>query len=265
MKKIFGDDMQLVTVDSVMASKNHERTLHLTQHANQLLEAGRPYLIYPNVSGTTAGDPIGESTNADGTTTYSVTFKGVTVQSVKPMTVIMKNEDVIENNKAVEKQPDKGKKVEIFTYQISGHYDKDIIPWYSYYMKNSDKADENKFYRIMKPSGSTAKGRNLPGCNIWLYPYSYDAELTDKLNSDSGSTGSTSAHAKLADLWITGAEVAGNTTTGIDEIVDDLNAATTTAFPGVYDLQGRQVRSSNNLQGLAPGIYLMGGRKYVVK
>ncbi len=253
MKSIFGDDMQLVTVDSVMASKNHERTLHLTQHANQLLEAGRPYLIYPNVSGTDDGAAI------DG---GSVTFKGVTVESVKPMTVILKNEAVIEHNKAVDNQTETGPKVEIFTYQISGHYDKASIPWYSYYMKNSDKADENKFYRIMQPAGSKATGRNLPGCNIWLYPYSYDAEGDSKLNTDNGST---PAPAKLADLWITGAEVAGNTTTGIDEIVDDLNAATTTAFPGVYDLQGRQVRSSNNLQGLAPGIYLMGGRKYVVK
>jgi hypothetical protein len=253
MKRIFGENMQLVTVDSVMASKNHERTLHLTQHANQLLEAGRPYLIYPNVSGTTEGEPIGGG---------SVTFKGVTVQSVDPMTVIMKNEAVVKHNNDVVNGTDKGQKVDIFTYQISGQYDKAIIPWYSYYMKNSVNASENKFYRIVQPSGSTAKGRNLPGCNIWLYPYSYDAEGDNKLNSDNGST---TAPAKLADFWITGAEVAGNTTTGIDEIVDDLNAATTAAFPGVYDLQGRQVRSTNNLQGLTPGIYLMGGRKYVVK
>lgn len=257
MKSIFGNDMQLITVDSVMSSKDHERTLHFTQHVNQLLEAGRPYLIYPNVSGTDDGAAIGNG---------SVTFKGVTVESVKPMTVVLKNEKVINHNTAVDKGTDKGAKVEIFTYQISGQYDKAIIPWYSYYMKNSDKADENKFYRIMQPAGSKATGRNLPGCNIWLYPYSYDAEGNNKLNSDSGSTGSTSSSsAKLADLWITGAEVAGNTTTGIDEIVDDLNAATTTAFPGVYDLQGRQVRATNSLQGLAPGIYLMGGRKYVVK
>lgn len=253
MKKIFGENMQLVTVDSVMASEGHDRTLHLTQHANQLLEAGRPYLIYPNVSDKNAGDPI-----SDG----SVKFNGVTVESVKPMTVIMKNEEVVKHNKTVDKQRETGQKVEIFTYQISGQYDKAIIPWYSYYMKNSANANENKFYRIIKPSGSTAKGRNLPGCNIWLYPYSSDAEGTNKLTKDDGST---TAPAKLADFWITGAEVAGNTATGIDEIVDDLNAATTTAFPGVYDLQGRQVRSTNNLQGLTPGIYLMGGRKYVVR
>lgn len=258
MKKIFGENMQLVTVDSVMASEGHERTLHLTQHANQLLEAGRPYLIYPNVSGKDPGAPIGDESTTDGT--HSVTFKGVTVQSVDPKTVIMKNEEVINHNKAIDNGTETGQRIEIFTYQISGHYDKASIPWYSYYMKNSDKADENKFYRIMKPAGSSATGRNLPGCNIWLFPYSTDPEGKELIK-----TGETTSTAKLADLWITGAEVAGNTTTGIDEIVNDLNEATTAAFPGVYDLQGRQVRATNSLQGLAPGIYLMGGKKYVVR
>lgn len=260
MKKIFGDDMQLVTVDSVMASKNHERTLHLTQHANQLLEAGRPYLIYPNVSSVKDGEPIGESsTDSDGKTTYSVTFNRVTVQSVEPKTVIMKNEDVIAHNESVTAGTAKDK-VDIFTYKVCGQYDKAIIPWYSYYMKNSENADDNKFYRIVKPSGSTATGRNLPGYNIYLFPYSTDPEGKDLIK-----TGETTSSAKIADFWITGAEVAGNSTTAIDEIVDDLNEATTAAFPGVYDLQGRQVRSTNDLKGLAPGIYLMGGRKYVVK
>ena len=259
MKKIFGDDMQLVTVDSVMASKNHERTLHLTQHANQLLEAGRPYLIYPNVSGKDDGAYIGDESTSDGKKTYSVTFNRVTVQSVEPKTVIMKNEDVIAHNESVTAGTAKDK-VDIFTYKVCGQYDKAIIPWYSYYMKNSENADDNKFYRIVKPSGSTATGRNLPGYNIYLFPYSTDPEGKDLIK-----TGETTSSAKIADFWITGAEVAGNSTTAIDEIVDDLNEATTAAFPGVYDLQGRQVRSTNDLKGLAPGIYLMGGRKYVVK
>lgn len=259
MKKIFGDDMQLVTVDSVMASKNHERTLHLTQHANQLLEAGRPYLIYPNVSGKDDGAYIGDESTSDGKKTYNVTFYRVTVESVEPKTVIMKNEDVIAHNESVTAETAKDK-VDIFTYKVCGQYDKAIIPWYSYYMKNSENADDNKFYRIVKPSGSTATGRSLPGCNIYLFPYSTDPEGKDLIK-----TGETTSPAKIADFWITGAEVAGNSTTAIDEIVDDLNEATTAAFPGVYDLQGRQVRSTNDLKGLAPGIYLMGGRKYVVK
>lgn len=259
MKSIFGDDMQLVTVDSVMASKNHERTLHLTQHANQLLEAGRPYLIYPNVSGKDDGAYIGDESTSDGKKTYSVTFYRVTVESVEPKTVIMKNEDVIAHNESVTAGTAKDK-VDIFTYKVCGQYDKAIIPWYSYYMKNSENADDNKFYRIVKPSGSTATGRNLPGYNIYLFPYSTDPEGKDLIK-----TGETTSSAKIADFWITGAEVAGNSTTAIDEIVDDLNEATTAAFPGVYDLQGRQVRSTNDLKGLAPGIYLMGGRKYVVK
>lgn len=270
MKSIFGDDMQLITVDSVMASKDHERTLHFTQHVNQLLEAGRPYLIYPNVSGVTEGQPIGESSTSNGKTTYSVTFYRVTVQSVEPKTVIMKNEAVIDHNAAATAHNDsidhntatgdKMNTVSIFTYKVCGQYDKAIIPWYSYYMKNSANAEENKLYRIIPPASTSAKGRNLPGYNIYLFPYSTDPEGKDLIK-----TGETTSPAKIADFWITGAEVAGNSTTAIDEIVDDLNEATTAAFPGVYDIQGRQVRSTNDLKGLAPGIYLMGGRKYVVK
>ena len=259
MKSIFGNDMQLITVDSVMASKDHERTLHFTQHVNQLLEAGRPYLIYPNVSGKDDGAYIGDESTSDGKKTYSVTFYRVTMESVEPKTVIMKNEDVIAHNESVTAGTAKDK-VDIFTYKVCGQYDKAIIPWYSYYMKNSENADDNKFYRIVKPSGSTATGRSLPGCNIYLFPYSTDPEGKVLIK-----TGETTSPAKIADFWITGAEVAGSTTTAIDEIVDDLNEATTAAFAGVYDLQGRQVRSTNDLQGLAPGIYLMGGRKYVVK
>jgi hypothetical protein len=255
MKSIFGDDMQSVTVDSVMASKGHERTLHLTQHVNQLLEAGRPYLIYPNVSGVTEGQPIGTA-ESDGKS-YDITFKGVTVQSVDPKTVILYNDSVIAHNDSVDKGKGTGK-VDIFTYKICGQYDKAIIPWYSYYLKNSEKADENKFYRIMQGGSYSATGSYLPGCNIWLYPYSLDPK-GDKLFDDAKNS------AKIADFWITGAEVAGNSTTAIDEIVNDLNEATTAAFPGVYDLQGRQVRATNSLQGLAPGIYLMGGKKYVVR
>ncbi|GEM_PF-1237151 len=259
MKSIFGNDMQLITVDSVMASKDHERTLHFTQHVNQLLEAGRPYLIKPNVSGKADGAYIGDESTSDGKKTYSVTFYRVTMESVEPKTVIMKNEDVIAHNESVTAGTAKDK-VDIFTYKVCGQYDKAIIPWYSYYMKNSENADDNKFYRIVKPSGSTATGRSLPGCNIYLFPYSTDPEGKDLIK-----TGETTSPAKIADFWITGAEVAGSTTTAIDEIVDDLNEATTAAFAGVYDLQGRQVRSTNDLQGLAPGIYLMGGHKYVVK
>lgn len=243
MKRIFGDDMQLITVDSVMASPGHERALHFTQHVNQLCEAGRPYFIRPNVKDIDAGQSIGTS----------VTFKGVTFESVDTMRVIMYNDSVRAYNAAHTDAP-----IDIFTYQVTGTYNKCIIPWMSYYMKNAENKDQNKLYRITPKGTTTAKGAYLPGCNVYLFPYSYDPAGTELVETST-------SNAKLASFWITGAEVSGSPATGIDELVDDLNEQSTALYRGVYDLQGHCVSSENSLKGLRPGIYLMGGKKYVVK
>lgn len=243
MKRLFGDDMQLITIDSVMASKGHERTLHFTQHVNQLCEAGRPYFIRPNVSGKAAGESLGES----------LTFKGVSFENVDTMQVVMYNETVRAYNKTHTDKP-----IDIFTYQVTGTYNKCIIPWQSYYMKNAEKEEENKLYRIVPKGTTTAKGAFLPGCNVYLFPYSYDPDGQELVETGTDK-------AKLASFWITGAEVSGGTTTDIDELVNDLNEQNTALYRGVYDVQGRLVRSENSLKGLTPGIYLMGGKKYVVK
>ena len=247
MKRIFGDAMQLITVDSVMAAQGHERTLHFTQHVNQLCEAGRPYFVYPSVSGIDAGQPIGTS----------VTFKGVTFESVDTATVVMINDAVVAYNKTANLD----KKIDIFTYQVTGTYNKCLIPWMSYYMKSVESEDQNKLYRIVPKSTTTAKGSYLPGCNVYLFPYSYDPEGKDLVKTGKSSTG----NAKLASFWITGAEVSGGSTTGIDELISDLNEQSTAFHQGVYDLQGHCVRRDNSLDGLRPGLYLMGGKQYVVK
>ena len=248
MKRIFGDDMQLITVDSVMASKDHERTLHFTQHVNQLCEAGRPYFVYPNKSGIDAGQSIGES----------VTFNGVTFEGIDAATVVMTNESVVAHNAKAENA---NNKINIFTYKVTGIYDKSIIPWMSYYMRNTEDETTNKLYRIVPAGSTTSKGTYLPGCNVYLFPYSADPEGKELVVTDDGTVNP----AKLASFWITGAEVSGGSTTGIDELVSELNEQSTAFHRGVYDLQGHCVSSDNSLKGLRPGIYLMGGKKYVVK
>lgn len=245
MKRIFGDDMQLITVDSVMAAQGHERTLHFTQHVNQLCEAGRPYFVYPSVSNVKAGQSIGSS----------VTFHGVTFEGVDTATVVMTNDSVVAHNAKAENA---NNKIDIFTYQVTGTYNKCLIPWMSYYMKNAEAEDQNKLYRITPKGTTTAKGAYLPGCNVYLFPYSYDPAGTELVETST-------SNAKLASFWITGAEVSGSPATGIDELVDDLNEQSTALYRGVYDLQGHCVSSENSLKGLRPGIYLMGGKKYVVK
>lgn len=115
----------------------------------------------------------------------------------------------------------------------------------SYYMKSSEEEGNNKLYRIVSNGTTTAKGAYLPGCNVYLFPYSTDPEGKDLVE-----TGTATGNAKLASFWLTGAEVSGGTVTGIDELISDINEQSTTFHKGVYDLQGRCVRTTNSLDGL---------------
>jgi hypothetical protein len=247
MKEVFGDSMQLITVDSVMASEGHKRCLHFTKHVNQLLEAGRPYFIYPNIDGKEAGVAICDTDNP-------LKFSSVSLEKVAQMTDTLFNDSVIAYNV---KNPDDT--INIFTYRVTGIYDMEMIPWYSYYMKSSADESENKLYRVVPKSGSTATGANLVGFNCYLFPYSSDPEGNNLVET----TETTSS--KIASFWLAGAEYDGGTVTAIDELVEDINVQSTAIHPGVYDLQGHCLRTNNNLEGLAPGVYIMGGKKYLVK
>lgn len=246
MHKVFGDDAVVITFDSIMATGDQERAIHFTQHSNQLMEAGRPYFIRPSWSDKKDGDEVSD-----------LTFSHVTFENKDAMSLVCYNEGVKkvhEDFKNAAAAEDK----DIFTYKITGVYDKTLIPWYSYFMRNTANADENKLYRIVPQSRSDDKGAYLPGMNVYLYPYSADVSGSELVTT-------TDNPAKMASFWITGAEVAGGSTTSIDQLVDEINTEATSFVSGVYDLQGHCVRTTNNLKGLQPGIYIMGGKKYVIK
>lgn len=239
MHKVFGDDAVVITFDSIMATGEQERAIHFTQHSNQLMEAGRPYFIRPSWSD-----------KGDGAEVSDLTFSHVTFENKDAMSLVCYNEGVrkvhedFKNGAAAEDK-------DIFTYKITGVYDKTLIPWYSYFMRNNANADENKLYRIVPQSGSDDKGAYLPGMNVYLYPYSADVSGSELVTTTDGDN-----HAKMASFWITGAEVAGGSTTSIDQLVDEINTEATSFVSGVYDLQGHCVRTTNNLKGLQPGIYI---------
>ena len=246
MHKVFGDDAVVITFDSIMATGDQERAIHFTQHSNQLMEAGRPYFIRPSWSDKSDGEDVS-----------NLTFSHVTFENKDAMSLVCYNEGVKKVHEDYQKKAAAEDK-NIFTYKITGVYDKTLIPWYSYFMRNSVKADENKLYRIVPQSGSDDKGAYLPGMNVYLYPYSADVSGSELVTT-------TDNPAKMASFWITGAEVAGGSTTSIDQLVDEINTEATSFVSGVYDLQGHCVRTTNNLKGLQPGIYIMGGKKYVIK
>lgn len=268
VKEVFGQNVQVITFDSIRADKHglsndgttredQSRTVHFTRHVTQLLEAGRPYFIYPD-DGTSAEGTVLTYTDG-GKTVNGVQFKHVTFEDKPTKTVIGYNEKVINYNNAVTDHKDD---INIFTYKVVGIYDESEIPFYSYYMNIGKDASgsgsgDNGLMRVI-PASETAKEAKLPGYNAYLYPYSSDAAGNDKLDE-------TTVNAKAADFWISGGEVNGGEVTAIDQLIEDLNEEQTNFVKGVYTIDGVKVSPNNSLEGLAPGVYIMGGKKYTVK
>ena len=262
VKEIFGQNSSVITFDSVRADRNgvnpetgeeedHYRTVHFTRHVSQVIEAGRPYFIYPDVDGKADGEALGTEDGKD----YYIEFKHVTFEGKNAMIDKAYNDVVADYNNA---NPDK--KIDIFTYKATGIYDCTRVPYYSYYMK-AGQDNVNGLSRIV-PSKTNPQTDNplLVGYNTYLYPFSNDAEGKSLVTTDDASSTS-----KMASFWITGSSVNGGDVTAIDELVQYVNVEQTSFIGGVYTIDGYKVRSDNSLDGLLPGVYIMGGKKYTVK
>lgn len=283
VKKVFGENAQVITFDSVMTKHTEvtnfdgtetaeveARTAHFTRHVNQLIEAGRPYFIRPEFS--------------DNNEHESVTFNNVSFEAVQPMDIVCTNEQAVKDslaaaaklNSSTLTESDKAyyenlkKEKAIFTFAFKGIYDRTQIPWFSYVMgtkkdANTPEDNGNGLWRVVPESltdGDISKTEKpyLKGFRAYLYPYS---------DYDGKSLQTTSAKEDLSSYWLTGAEVCGDSygggTTGIEQLVEAVNTMMTAGHKGVYNLQGQMVRSSNDLSGLPAGAYIMNGEKYLIK
>ena len=262
LKEVFGANTQVITFDSIRwdkstpqddgTYKDESRTIHFTYHVEQLLEAGRPYFIYPDDGNNSNDGTVLTYKDNNGNAVNGVQFKHVTFENADTMTIVGYNENAINTRKD---------KDECFTYQIVGTYNEAPIPFYSYYMKvgnstDADTGNDNNLVRIV-PKSATARLPYLPGFNAYLYPYSADASGNTRLDPTEG--------AKMAGFWINAGEVSGGDITAIDQLVEEINVGQTNFVEGVYTVGGVMVRPENSLKGLAPGVYIMGGKKYTVK
>ncbi len=258
VKRVFGDHTSVITLDSVRfasgpKSKDY-RTLHFTRHVIQNIEAGRPYYIYPDgeaISDTTGtGDNVVFTYNDGNKTVNGLQFRAVTFENVKPMDLICYNEDAYNNGS------------DIFTYRVAGLYDCGDIPFYSYYMRlgTNDKS-QNNLSRVVPANENVTTLPQLTGYNTYLYPHSSDSKGRDVLNI----THTSATNAKAASFWVTGGEVSGGEVTGIKELIDEVNTEATSFVDGVYTVDGKKVCDKNSLDNLPAGVYIMKGKKYIVK
>ncbi|MCH4148018.1 MAG: hypothetical protein LKF33_06285 [Prevotella sp.] len=115
------------------------------------------------------------------------------------------------------------------------------IPQYSYFL-GADENDNNK-HKYFFETGTTGK----------FNPYTAIVEPSD------GKDDSFVESAKqLNSIFGEDADV-----TGIDKI--EIIAGNENKVVGVYNLNGQKVSSTNSLEGLAKGLYIVNGKKYIVK
>ncbi|MBQ9651605.1 MAG: hypothetical protein IJV13_05275 [Prevotella sp.] len=120
--RVFGADAKIVTFDNLNDAKTN---IHFVQHNYRMMEAGRPYFVYPDWE---------ENKN-------ELTFEGVTFEGKEV------GNDYEDANKKVRVIEDKG-------LQFVGTYDAETMPQYSYFISSKD----GNLKRVVKEEG-TACGR----------------------------------------------------------------------------------------------------------
>ena len=232
VKQVFGDNAMVISFDGLIPEGEKKGWAHFSQHVNQLIEAGRPYFIKP---AWTDEEPKS-----------SVTFTHVSLEGVKPMTL----ECVYNPNNLTKDQ------LKVFQYQFIGNYAPTQVPAYSYVMSANAKDAHGNIYDdgglVRYAPKNATKTLSMAGFRSYLKPY----------KDEEGKPITTPAQAKMA--LIQGFEFDG-TATGIDEIVEDMNVDLSRHVQGVYNLNGQLVSEKNSTEGLPAGVYIMNGKKIIVK
>lgn len=121
-KKIFGKNAKIFTYEKL---SNDNKTVHFVQHNYRMLEAGRPYFIYPDYD---------EATAIEAGSKTGIVFEGVTFEADKP---------------AGSDKSDNAQKPLIISqngFDFVGTYDGEQMPRYSYYING-------KLWRVNKEGG----------------------------------------------------------------------------------------------------------------
>lgn len=232
VKQVFGNNAMVISFDGLIPEGEKKGWAHFSQHVNQLIEAGRPYFIKPAWT--------------DDTSKSSVTFNHVSMEGVSPMTL-----DCVYNPNNLTKD-----QLKVFQYQFIGNYAPTQVPAYSYVMSANAKDAHGNIYDdgglVRYAPKNATKTLSMAGFRSYLKPY----------KDEEGKPITTPAQAKMA--LIQGFEFDG-TATGIDEIVEDMNVDLSRHVQGVYNLNGQLVSEKNSTEGLPAGVYIMNGKKIIVK
>lgn len=203
---------------------------------------GKLYLIKPTELNTTTLSEAQTSSNAKKSDGTSITLAANTANVYKidapkygvdmKESVVTYNKEVVKGDTGKELNTDEGNKI-----QFAGTYFKGtaIVPGESYYISS------NKWY-YSAPNVTN----NSKGFRAWI----------QRAQSNTNN-------AKSYTFYIDGIDATGYEVTGIEGISAD---STLPDHFNIYNVSGQLVRqNATSFDGLAKGIYIVGGKKYIVK
>ena len=284
MKRTFGDDMLLAELYRLTATSIQFKTVEVQSDSTVMLHAFTPYIIKPtkeagsNRAYTTPrlkksrnqywlDENEGITNDQDGETRYtggkvsiaanhydisSVTLnrdslkKYIDKHGVSTTTMKSENEDMECKGTLVKTYYTKDKKGYFYNDEVDNNQESRDNLSGEYFMKDGNmwKVPQDKQY-------------GLKAFRCWF-------RLTD--STDKNAT--TTSPAQDVALWLDGTQL--STPTGIDDIIidDQFDAIVPPYKPmlnGIYNINGQMVRQGTSIHGLPNGMYIIEGKKVIIK
>ena len=261
------------TSNSPVIARNHtEEQQYIAQTDDDpvVIKAGYPYLIKPYLSEKDLADanagnravPFSKDASLRPFMLYKVTATNGTIDEQGE--VVDLDDNAYTGTFADTGNGDGNEN--LFSYFFVGTFERveGGIPTYAYYLGKAKSGGKHKFFRH---TASTAKNWSKYSCIIlpnpgklyWDTNDSYTPKFPIAAQDDSFKDGTGSAKATSYEMYFDESEV-----TGIREIENGSAAYYETIGNGkVYNVNGQYVGTS--LEGLAKGMYIVNGKKYIVK
>lgn len=262
MKNTFGNDVKLAYLWKLTDNTIRFLTVEPKSDDDIMLEANKPYIIYPTKSpgssqAYTATLHKVEKTASSPAVPWTGTYQGKAVSNGKI--------SIAANHYQVAK-------VTLDKQSVSS-LESATYPWVP---TNTYTASLNG--NTLTSYGTLAKTYNgsniipgrptcenayiMKGGKLYLVPKGKQYGLKAFRCWFTYSPTSTSAK---PESWLFAIDGVSDNTTDIEDILKDHPARRASRTPGVYTLSGQRVREDGNVSGLPAGLYIVNGRKYIVK
>lgn len=259
MKRAFGDGVKVAKLTRLTDNTIQFTTVACKEDADTMLNAFKPYIIVPCKDQDITPAYTATLTKSDNTGSLEVTIK----ENHYDISMVSLKRADIEKNVHINGDSN----------SATGNYN-----WSTKFTETgSGEAGTLTCYGTMgktfNSNGAIAGYDNFAGAyymqkgEMWYVPTNKNYglkgfrcwfRLTDKATAAS----------KGIDLWLDGINM-GNGTTGIEDIINDEPFNTTTSYKAaihaVYNLNGQLIRQGTSTEGLPAGIYVVAGKKVIVK